>query len=327
MDSTSLQQRILAMKPADKIMGTIIGLVVLGGGGYGFWRILPILIDLAQNTIYFFGELVVLAILAMIFLDKNTWVNLYYAWKNVSRKIRKAIVSEDPIGVLDTVIHRYAYKLDQIDHNVNVADAARKRQEATIKDALKQRDGELNQARAAQKLDKKLQVEQHATAAQRWEESAKEMEPMLNTLTNALTCLQRARDLCQTKLEDVKNQQVVLQRKLEALLAGQQAVRSIKTFFGSNPDLDMQELAIDEIERQATEAMAEIDQFMRVMNPVLESADLKRSADQMAAMEHFNSYITSGGGSKLLTAGPASEPIPASAADDKGDRYINLLNK
>jgi len=327
MDSPSLQQRVVAMKPADKVIGAIIGLVVLGAGGYGLWKVLPVLIELAQNTIYFFAELVVLAILGIVFLDRDTWINLYYAWRNVSRKMRKAIVSEDPIGVLDTVIHRYGYKLDQIDQNVTVADGARRRQEAAIQDALKQRDAELHQAKAAQKLNKQLQVEQHATAAQRWENSGKEMEPMLNTLTNALTCLERARDLCQSKLEDVKNQKVVLQRKLEALLAGQKAVRSIKRFFGSNPDLDMQEMAIEEIERQATEAMAEIDQFMRVMNPVLESADLKRSADQMAAMEHFNSYITSGGSSKLLTAGVPSEPIPASAADGKEDRYINLLNK
>jgi hypothetical protein len=152
---------------------------------------------------------------------------------------------------------------------------------------------------------------------------------MLNTLTNAVTCMERARDLCESKLEDVRNQKVVLQRQLEALLSGQKAVRRIKRFLGRNPDLEMQELAVQEIERQASEAMSEIDQFMRIVNPVLETADLQRTADQMAAMEHFNAYISGGGSSKLLSSGDTTPSVLAAADsenDGKENQYINLLD-
>ena len=94
--------------------------------------------------------------------------------------------------------------------------------------------------------------------------------------------------------------------KLEALQDGAKAVKGFKRFFGANPDLEMQDLAVEEIERQSTEAEAEIDEFMRVMNPMLENADLKKNADALQAMEKFSSYL---GTQKALPEAPIVEGV------------------
>lgn len=284
-----------SMKTSDKIIGLVLLTGVVSVLGYGMYWILPYLVEMAANTIYFVGELVVLAVLAMVFLDKNTWLNLYYGWQNLSRGIRRSIISSDPIGILSTVINRYAQKLEDIDANIVLADGATKRQRNTIAEAEKQRNMELNLAKAAEQQGKTLQIGLHANSAKRWDDSAEEMRPMLTVLENALVSMQRARDLCEVKMEDTKNQKLVLSRRLEALMSGQKAVRKIKSFFGTNPDLEMQEMAVEDIERKSTEALAEIDQFMRVINPKLEASDLKQSADQMAALEKFNTFLTSSG--------------------------------
>lgn len=284
-----------SMKTSDKVIGLVLLTGLVSVLGYGLYWILPFLVEMAANTIYFVGELIVLAVLAMVFLDKNTWLNLYYGWQNLSRGIRRSIISSDPIGILTTVINRYAQKLEDIDANIVLADGATKRQRNTIAEAVKQRDMELNLAKAAEQQGKTLQIGLHANSAKRWDDSAEEMRPMLTVLENALVSMQRARDLCEVKMEDTKNQKLVLSRRLEALMSGQKAVRKIKSFFGTNPDLEMQEMAVEDIERKSTEALAEIDQFMRVINPKLEASDLKRSADQMAALEKFNTFLTSSG--------------------------------
>jgi hypothetical protein len=72
--------------------------------------------------------------------------------------------------------------------------------------------------------------------------------------------------------------------------------------FGNNPDLEMQDLAIEEIQRQSFEAEAEIDQFMRVITPRLQQADLQRDADAIEAMEKLNAYTAQ-------SLPPAPEPL------------------
>lgn len=186
-----------SMKTSDKIIGLVLLTGVVSVLGYGLYWILPYLVEMAANTIYFVGELVVLAVLAMVFLDKNTWLNLYYGWQNLSRGIRRSIISSDPIGILSTVINRYAQKLEDIDANIVLADGATKRQRNTIAEAEKQRNMELNLAKAAEQQGKTLQIGLHANSAKRWDDSAEEMRPMLTVLENALVSMQRARDLCE----------------------------------------------------------------------------------------------------------------------------------
>lgn len=321
MDS-SLQQSIGSMKQSDKIIGGILIVSVLSVLGYGFYWILPFLVEMAANTIYFVGELVILGILGMVFLDKNTWRNLYYGWKNISRAMRRAIISSDPIGILDTVVHRYEVKLGEIDDNIVLADAATKRQKNSITEFLKRRDEELNLAKASERQGKPLQVGQHAAAAERWDSSATEMGPMLQTLAGALTCMERARDLCEVRLEDIKNQKLVLSRRLEALQSGQKAVRKIKSFLGSNPDMEMQEMAVEDIERKSTEALAEIDQFMRVITPAMDAQDLKQSAVQIAAMEKFDKYI-----SGVTTAPQLAAGSPTATLSIPSPRTVSLKEK
>lgn len=307
----NLGQTIGAMKPADKVIGGTILVVGAGVLGYGLYWILPYLIAMAANTIYFAGELVILAVLAMVFLDKDTWINMYYWWKNLSRSMRRSIISSDPIGTLTTVVHRYESKLEEINQNIVQADAATKRQKTSIADALKQRDSELGLAKAADRMGKDLQVGLHATNAERWETSAKEMQPMYDTLINAVRCMERARDLCEVRLGDIKNQKDVLAKRLDAMMSGQKAVRKIKMFLGSNPDLEMQELAVEDIERKSSEALAEIDQFMRVITPSLDANDLLRSAEQMAAMDHFDKFIRGEVPAGQLTASTGTAiPLP-----------------
>lgn len=294
------------MKGADKVTGLIILGVVGTALAVGLYYLLPFLIELAKNTIIFGLELVVLMTLAIVFLDKGTWTAIYYKWKTISRNLRKAIVREDPIGVLATVIARFATKLDKIDENITQAVGARHRQDNAILKAKACAAQEFDLAKAAKRMGKPdVEVSQHAAASDRWAKAADDMAPMAAMLANMQTGLERARDLCASRLSDLKSQKSVLQVKLEALQDSQNAVRSFKRFFGSNPDLEMQELAIEEIERQSTEAEAEIDQFMRVINPVLETADLQKQAEAQRAMDKFESYMS---GAKALPA--ATTPLP-----------------
>ncbi len=325
---TQLQTRLASLKPSDKTLGAILALALLAGGGWVLYTVLPILITLATNAIVFFAEIVAL-IMMIVFVATNL-TNGYYFFCNVARKIRRAIVADDPIGTLVTVEHRYERRLEDIDSGITAFGGSIKRQEDSVASAHSKAEKEKYQASTAQKTGRpSVEVAQHATASQRWEKAADEMQPMLTTCKNALTFMQQARDLCSAKLDDARNQRAVLAAKLDAAQSGQHAVRMFKRFFGSNPDLEMHEMAVEEIERQQTEAFAEMDQFMRVSKPVLDAASLEQATDQMQAMEKFNAYITGGGASRMLTASSDQIQIPNRVKEgvvvgDKASRYLDM---
>jgi hypothetical protein len=295
------------LKSTDKIVGTALAVVAALAVATGLYYILPYAIELAKNTIVFFGEIALLALMAIVLLDKNTWFNVYYKWRNISRNMRKAIIREDPIGVLSTVIVRFGSKLAEIDENITKAVAAYKRQSKVIRQANDQAAAELGLAKQSQREGKELEVRQHAAAASRWEKTAQEMKPLEETLLNVKSSLERARDLCAARLADLESQKQVMAIKLEAMQDGQKAVKSFKRFFGTNPDLEMQELAVEEIERQSTEAEAEIEQFMRVVNPMLDASDTKRNAEALAAMEKFGLFLEKQPDPKQLPEGEVIE--------------------
>jgi hypothetical protein len=297
-----------AMKGADKFAFSLLlalGLLIFGAFGYGLYLVLPALIELAKNGIVFVGLIFVLIILLLFgyeaFLSRDA---IIYKMQNIARNFRKMVVREDPVGVLDGVIRRLSDKLNGIDDNMIKAEGSIKRQAGSIAKAKKSADNERALALQA-KNDNSTQatIAMHAMAAERWEKTAETFVPMKELLSKMASRLVQARDLAGNALENAKNQKSALSLQLETLQDGQAAVRGFKRFFGNNPELQMQEMAVEEIERQSAEAEAEIDQFMRAIDPMLETADLQKRADATQAMARFDAYLR--GDKPVETVAPA----------------------
>lgn len=289
------------LKKYDKLVLTAIsgGLLLLFAVAlYALYVFMPMLVELAKDTVYFLA-MSFIAVLLLITAGE-LWMSrdaIYYKMKVFARNIRKAVVREDPIGVLDVAIHRFESKLEDIDKSLSDAAAAKKRLQHKIRNS--ERTGALDMAESEESLAMQAKkrgqsesaVAQHAVAADRWRNAATSLQPTCDNLDRMGDALSRARDLCASTLEDRKNQKQVMSVQLEAIQESQQSVRSFKRFMTHSTDLDMMELSIDEIERQSTEAEAEIDQFLKVITPQLESADLKKSAESERAVSKMNAYI------------------------------------
>lgn len=123
----------IKLKTPDKVIGGILIIVALAVFGVVGYVVLPFLIAAAANTMIFLAELAGLVLMAMVLFDKSFWTGIYYGWKNVSRKIRKFIVREDPIGVFDTVIQRFYTRIAQIDDNIKKAVGAYKNHTKSVR--------------------------------------------------------------------------------------------------------------------------------------------------------------------------------------------------
>ena len=284
----------LNLKGRDKVVMAIIGTLVGVPLIYAATIVVPILLKLAIDTTYLLGILIGLFVTATVLWDSRTAI--YYWWANTSRNIRKAVARDNPIGTMDTAISRFEGRLDQIDDHLNKSVAATKRLEKDISDMKKESAKADSLALAAKSQNKsEAEVARHARSAKRWEDDSEELIPLYDTLARMGTALGSAREVCVNSLEDMKDQRRSFEKKFTAMKTGQTVAQSMSGFFKTNPDLEMLQHSIDEIERQTTEAEAEIDNFINAITPAIQTNDLKKAAEAEAALARFNAKFISGG--------------------------------
>lgn len=280
------------LKPFEKYGGWLAVGLTVAIPAVLLWVFAAVLIELAKNTVILIALLGIGAFLAMTVLNPATWEAVYLWWTVKLKAVRKAVIKENPIAVLDVVITRLRRKLEEIEENISRAVGAAKTQAAQLGKALKQVEQELSLARVAKQSGKELEARQHAVAAGRWEDTAKSMGPMQDTLLSMKTAFERARDLCAATLQDTESKRDTLAFSLETMKTAQQTVKGFKKFFTTNKDLDLLNEAAGEAESQAYEAEAEIEEFIRVTNPLLDTQDLKKQAEALKAMDRFESYLS-----------------------------------
>jgi hypothetical protein len=233
----------------------------------------------------------------------SNWTNIIYAYKNMSRNVARTIARENPLGVMDTAISRFEQKLEQIGSNLATAKAALLQQQKAIKQAA---DEQKNFESLARNATDEATESAMAAKAERRRKSAEAMQPMADTMEQVYQRLTEARQVCMLKLDDMKDNREVFGRQYATMMAGAKAVGTFRSFFASNPDLDMLTLSIDQIEQQTSQAEAEIDQFLTDIQPIVSASKLQSQVDTKAALERIK-------GSKLLTEG--TQPIKLAAKE------------
>ena len=84
--------------------GLLVGAGILVGAGYLLYKALPFLIELAQNTLYLAGMIIVLGALLYMVFDPKMRSLIWYMYKSVMRTITGWFVQIDPIGILKSYV-------------------------------------------------------------------------------------------------------------------------------------------------------------------------------------------------------------------------------
>lgn len=297
--NTQLSLPSLSLQKPEKVaLGVIVGMlgVLTVGAGWGLYLLLPILEQMARTGLYLSLELVCLAILILLVIQ-GYWMrtSIIYGMKMFAKKAARHQVSKDPILGLTIAIERFEAKLEEINHNLSSASAAQKRIQNKIRNI--QKTGALDFAEQEEALfslatrtgHPMAECRQHAVNAKRWRDVAEGLEPVVANLSKMQIDLERARDLCAVTLDDRKNLKASLSVQLAAMKEGQSTVRAFRGFLNNNPDLEMANISIEEIERQTTEAEAEIDAFIRAVAPRVAAGELRQAAEAEIAVARLTS--------------------------------------
>jgi hypothetical protein len=304
----------ITLKKQDKIAMAIIGLLVVGIIAVPVLTYLAtitaLLATVLENTIY--SLIMAGGILLSGLWLKDNWTALLYKWKNMARNVRRAVVNEDPIGVMDTAISRLEAKLVEVENHIKTAGAAKRRQEDAItkleREAAEQ-DRLLAEAQTRQRPEN--EIGRIALAGERRRKSAENLKPQLDLFEEVYANMIAAKELCNDRLMDMRDNREVFKLEYETMQSGQNAAKGMRKFFGANDDLNMLHMSIDVLEQKNAEALEEIDSFMRVVTPQLNNANLQKQADVRAALSRANAKLlpSASGENKLIEAMPVKEGV------------------
>lgn len=287
MDTSQLKANF---KFPDKLGASAITIAIAIAALWGFWMVKDILIELAEDTIYLTGMALVLVIgLSTLWQSREA---IWYWQQNQVRKIRRAIIAEDPVGILKSVISRMQNKENELRENIEKARAALQRLKKQRDDFMVRCDKQKGMAEAARDAGKdEADIEVYVLGASRWEKASRGTQPTIDMLTDMASKFQEALVVCRRSIADATNQAEVLDATRTALNEGQATVKGFRAFFGRSQELTMHREAVAEIELQASQAEASIDQFLRDITPMMEEENLQRQADAKTAMAKFGGFL------------------------------------
>ncbi len=131
-----------------------VGMAILAGLGavlgWGFIRVLPQLIQLAENTLYLAGLLGVLALVyCMVFVWDRPRTLLFYGLQMISRWVTGNFVELDPVSILKSFVKQMKSRREIIQDRLGRLVGVRRMLEAKIAKSEKERQQALRLAAAA----------------------------------------------------------------------------------------------------------------------------------------------------------------------------------
>ena len=104
----------------EGITGLLFMAGIVLGGGYLLYKALPVLIVLAQNTLYLALLLAALAAVLYMVLDPRMRNLIWFAYKSIMRSITGMFVQIDPIGILKSYVEALQDNLAKMSKQIGI---------------------------------------------------------------------------------------------------------------------------------------------------------------------------------------------------------------
>jgi hypothetical protein len=267
------------------------------GGGVLFLQYLPVLVELAQNTLYLGGMLMALAAILYVVLDPKARNLIWFGYKNFMRAITGIFVRIDPIGVLKSYIEHLESSLAKMTKQVNQL----RSQMHVLKELIvnNQKDIQTNLRDATQMRDanKEAQMILKTRKAGRLQESNMRLEDLYKRMETLYRILNKMSENSYIMAEDLKDQVAVKETERKAIMASHSAMTSAMSILKGDPDKRvMFDMALEAIAEDVSSKVGEMENFMLMSDKIMNGIDLQNGVfeeDGLKMLEEWEKKGTS----------------------------------
>lgn len=280
MNSKSFWQR------PEGITGGIVLAGLLAGGIFLLTKFLPVLIALAENTLYLAGMMGALALVVYVVLDPKARNLVWYMYKSVIRWITGIFVNINPIAVLKSYIENLEKNLRKLSKQIGSlrgqmrqlksimdGNAADIQKNMALAERAKHQGDEKNLALSTRKAGRL----QDANA--KYEELYGKMEVLYRVLTKMY-------ENSEIVLEDTKDQVILKEQEYKAIHASHNAIRSAQSILSGNPDQRaLFDQALEQMAEEVSQKVGDMQRFMDTSRNLMDSIDLRNGVFQEEGLQ------------------------------------------
>ncbi|MBP6826356.1 MAG: hypothetical protein KA165_07345 [Saprospiraceae bacterium] len=328
----------------EGLTGGLFMAALLLGGGFLLYQALPVLISLAQNTLYLAGLLAALAALIYVVLDPKMRNLVWYMYKSVMRWITGIFVQLDPIGILKSYIDDLKDNLGKMNGQISSLKGQMYKLSEMIKQNQRNIQNNLGLASKAKETGKDAIMVLQARKAGRLQESNVKLEDLYKRMEVLYRVLTKMYENSEIMLEDLSDQVVVKEQEYKAIKASHSAIRSAQAILSGNSDKKyMYDMALEAMAEDVGQKVGEMERFMDMSKNFMDGIDLQNGVfeeEGLAMLEKWEkegvSFLLGGEKNKLIAkANNPTEVLdlnaPAQAVPSKsargGNQYDNFFEQ
>lgn len=288
-------------RPEGVTGGIVLAGIVLAGG-VALSQMLPVLVQLAENTLYLSVMMASLAAIIYVALDPKARNLVWYGYKSVMRWITGLFVRIDPISVLKSYIEDLQDNLRNLSKQIGAlrgqmrqlkgimdGNTAEIRRNMTLAEQARQKNDDKNLTLATRKAGR-LQ-----DANTKYEALFQKMDVLYRVLT-------RMYENSEIVLDDTRDQVKVKEQEFLAIQSSHSAIRSAKNVLSGDPDRKaLFNQALETLADEVGARVGEMDRFMDTSKNLLASIDLQNGVFEEEGLKLLENWDKS---SPLLAEKP-----------------------
>jgi hypothetical protein len=275
----------------EGVTGQLVGVGILGAGGYLLYHALPFLIKLLQNTIYATVLGATALALGFVVTDRRFWRLGSYMYQSLMRRITQVFVEIDPIGIMKNYVDDLEKKLANMGNRIaRLAGMIRNCQEEISKNEGI-RTASLLMVREASKAGKTIVVAEESRQAGRMQEANVTYQDLLSKMQLLYTVLVKYQDISRFLIKDMRREIDVKQRRQQMTNAAYSAIASARSIINGDPDARaMFDLANEYLANDYASKIGEIEDFVRMSDSFVSTVDLQNGVYEGNAMKMIEEW-------------------------------------
>ncbi len=282
----------------------VTGAIVLGAGlsglAYALYKALPFLIQLASNSLYFVGMLLILGGILYMVLDPKMRALMGYMYKSLMRWITSLFVKIDPIGILQSYVEDLRDNLGKMNKQITKLRSQMHVLREQIYNNQQQIHVSLNLAEEAKQENQQNVLVLKSRQAGRLRESNYKLEDLYTKMNVLYKILVRMYENSEILAEDIADQVKIKEQERAAIRASHSAMKSAMSVISG--DKDQRALFEESLEALADDIsgkVGEMEQFMELSENFMASVDLQNGVFEEEGLKMLEKWEKEGV-SKLL---------------------------
>jgi hypothetical protein len=296
-------------KKPEGVTGAIFAVGIGTALLYGAYKVLPYLVEIAENTLYL-GLLVAgIATVGYVLLDPKFRNMVWFMYKSAMRAVTSAFVQIDPIGIIKTYIESLKDRREEMDGQVTKLRGEIGKLERSIAQNNEDMNTSLKMAQAAKTRGLQDEFVVHSREAGRMAESNKKLIPLNERMNKLQQFLAKMHKSCGFLIQDMENEVRAKEREYAAIKASHSAMRSALSIINGDSDKKLMfDQAMEFLQDDMGKKVGEVERFMELSTEFINNIDLQNDMFAAKGVEMLD-QLDGKDFSFLLGAEKKAEPI------------------